>query len=113
VETLIAGVASARLLLILTYRPEYAHHWGSKSYYTQLHLDVLSWEVAGALRLRELEELGGEPLREEGVTTVSGWVTHRLGGFPAQTGGLLGGCIGAGHAWIPFLIGASERGPIE
>ena len=45
-ETLIAGVASARLLLILTYRPEYAHHWGSKSYYTQLHLDVLSWEVA-------------------------------------------------------------------
>ena len=24
----------------------------------------------------------GESLREEGVTTVSGWVTHRLGGFP-------------------------------
>jgi len=29
-----------------------------------------------------LEELVGEPLREEGVTTVSGWVTRRLGGFP-------------------------------
>jgi CBS domain containing-hemolysin-like protein len=24
----------------------------------------------------------GEPLEEEGVTTVSGWVTHKLGGFP-------------------------------
>ena len=24
----------------------------------------------------------GEPIAEEGVTTVSGWVTHRLGGFP-------------------------------
>ncbi len=40
------------------------------------------WELAGALPLHELEELVGESLREEGVTTVSGWVTHRLGGFP-------------------------------
>jgi CBS domain containing-hemolysin-like protein len=32
--------------------------------------------------LHELEEIVGEPLREEGVTTVSGWVTQRLGGFP-------------------------------
>jgi CBS domain containing-hemolysin-like protein len=44
--------------------------------------DRNSWEVAGALPLHELEELVGEPLREEGVTTVSGWVTRRLGGFP-------------------------------
>jgi len=40
------------------------------------------WEADGSLPLRELEELTGEPVREEGVTTVSGWVTHRLGGFP-------------------------------
>jgi CBS domain containing-hemolysin-like protein len=46
------------------------------------------WEVAGALPLHELEELVGEPLREEGITTVSGWVTHRLGGFP-KTGDVL------------------------
>ena len=44
--------------------------------------DKHSWDVAGALPLHELEELVGEPLREEGVTTVSGWVTRRLGGFP-------------------------------
>ena len=24
----------------------------------------------------------GEPLQEEGITTASGWVTQRLGGFP-------------------------------
>ena len=30
----------------------------------------------------ELAEVVGEPLAEEGVTTTSGWVTHRLGGFP-------------------------------
>jgi CBS domain containing-hemolysin-like protein len=40
------------------------------------------WEVFGTLPLHELAELVGEPLQEEGVTTVSGWVTQRLGGFP-------------------------------
>jgi class 3 adenylate cyclase len=44
-ETLIDGLVSAPLLLILTYRPEYEHHWGGKSYYTQLRLDALSPEV--------------------------------------------------------------------
>jgi CBS domain containing-hemolysin-like protein len=40
------------------------------------------WEVAGTLPLHELEELVGQPLQEEGITTASGLVTHRLGGFP-------------------------------
>jgi magnesium and cobalt exporter, CNNM family len=40
------------------------------------------WEVLGALPLHELEELVGESLQEEGLTTTSGWVTHRLGVFP-------------------------------
>jgi CBS domain containing-hemolysin-like protein len=41
-----------------------------------------TWEAAGTLPLHELEEIVGEPLQEEGITTVSGWVTQRLGGFP-------------------------------
>src|SRR6185436_7831849 len=41
-----------------------------------------SWEADGALPLHQLEELVGESLQEEGVTTASGWITHRLGGFP-------------------------------
>jgi CBS domain containing-hemolysin-like protein len=40
------------------------------------------WDAAGTLPLHELEELTGEALREEGITTASGWVTQRLGGFP-------------------------------
>jgi CBS domain containing-hemolysin-like protein len=40
------------------------------------------WEASGTLPLHELAELVGEPLQEEGITTVSGWVTRRLGGFP-------------------------------
>jgi CBS domain containing-hemolysin-like protein len=42
-----------------------------------------SWEVAGTLPLHELQEIvGGQLQEEEGVTTASGWVTQRLGGFP-------------------------------
>ena len=40
------------------------------------------WDVDGALPLHELEELVGEHLAQEGVTTASGWMTQRLGGFP-------------------------------
>lgn len=43
-----------------------------------------TWEAAGALPLHELEEIVGEALQEEGITTASGWVTHRLGGFPKE-----------------------------
>lgn len=41
-----------------------------------------TWEISGALPLHELSELVGESLQESGITTTSGWVTHRLGGFP-------------------------------
>src|SRR5688572_63898 len=47
-----------------------------------IRLDENTWELSGALPLHELEELVGVPLREEGITTTSGWVTHRLSGFP-------------------------------
>ena len=40
------------------------------------------WEVDGALPLHELEQLVGEELAGEEVTTTSGFVTQRLGGFP-------------------------------
>jgi CBS domain containing-hemolysin-like protein len=47
-----------------------------------VRIGVQTWELDGALPLHELSELVQEPLQEEGITTVSGWVTHRLGGFP-------------------------------
>jgi len=47
-----------------------------------------TWDVSGALPLHELGELIGEPLRTEGVTSTSGWMTQRLGGFP-KTGDAL------------------------
>ena len=47
-----------------------------------VRLSENEWEIAGTLPLHELEEIVGESLQEEGVTTASGWVTQRLGGFP-------------------------------
>lgn len=41
-----------------------------------------AWELDGALPLHELCDLVGQPVHEEGVTTTSGLVTQRLGGFP-------------------------------
>ena len=37
-DTLSEGIASAKILLLVNYRPEYRHEWGSKTYYTQLRL---------------------------------------------------------------------------
>ena len=41
-----------------------------------------SWTLEGTLPLYELENLIHERFETEEVTTVSGWVTRRLGGFP-------------------------------
>jgi class 3 adenylate cyclase/tetratricopeptide (TPR) repeat protein len=47
--TLSESVASAPLLLLVNYRPEYRHEWGSKTYYTQLRLAPLGPEEAEEL----------------------------------------------------------------
>ena len=41
-----------------------------------------TWQLLGKLPVHEMESLVGESLAAEGITTVSGWVTQRLGGFP-------------------------------
>ncbi|MGH8071248.1 MAG: ATP-binding protein, partial [Candidatus Entotheonellia bacterium] len=40
-DSLVESLPTARLLLVVNYRPEYRHGWGSKTYYTQLRLDPL------------------------------------------------------------------------
>jgi class 3 adenylate cyclase len=40
------SIATARILLLVNYRPEYSHQWNSKTYYTQLRLDPLGKESA-------------------------------------------------------------------
>jgi class 3 adenylate cyclase/tetratricopeptide (TPR) repeat protein len=40
------SIGTAKILLLVNYRPEYTHQWGSKTYYTQLRLDPLGKEPA-------------------------------------------------------------------
>ncbi len=40
------AIGTAKILLLVNYRPEYSHQWGSKTYYTQLRLDPLGKESA-------------------------------------------------------------------
>jgi predicted ATPase len=40
------SIGISRVLLLVNYRPEYSHSWGSKTYYTQVRLDPLRKESA-------------------------------------------------------------------
>ncbi|HXJ77208.1 MAG TPA: AAA family ATPase [Candidatus Methylomirabilis sp.] len=48
-DALVESLPTARLLLLVNYRPEYQHGWVSKTYYSQLRLDALPPESAGQL----------------------------------------------------------------
>jgi class 3 adenylate cyclase len=47
-DSLIERLPTVRLLLLVNYRPEYQHGWGSKTSYIQLRLDPLPVETAEA-----------------------------------------------------------------
>jgi predicted ATPase len=55
-DSLVESLPTARILLLVNYRPEYQHSWGSKTYYSQLRIDPLPPESAGEL----LQALLGE-----------------------------------------------------
>jgi tetratricopeptide (TPR) repeat protein len=48
-DNLVESLGSARLLLLVNYRPEYEHRWGSKTAYSQLRLDSLPAASAAEL----------------------------------------------------------------
>jgi predicted ATPase/class 3 adenylate cyclase len=48
-DRLVESLPTARVLLLVNYRPEYQHGWGSKTYYTQVRLDPLPPASAGAV----------------------------------------------------------------
>jgi class 3 adenylate cyclase/tetratricopeptide (TPR) repeat protein len=57
-DMLVESLPTTRVLLLVNYRPEYQHSWGSKTYYTQLRLDPLPEASADTL-LQAL--LGNDP----------------------------------------------------
>ena len=57
-DSLVESLPTARLLLLVNYRPDYQHGWGRKTYYLQLRLDPLPLASADEL-LQAL--LGDDP----------------------------------------------------
>jgi class 3 adenylate cyclase len=72
---LIDWLASTHIVLILLYRPEYSHQWGSKSYYSKIGVDQLS-EGSSAKLVQAILE-GGEVVPEIGELILG-----RAGGNP-------------------------------
>src|SRR5881409_1522558 len=92
-NNLIESLPTARLLLLVNYRPEYQHGWGNKTYYTQLRLDPLPPASAEEL-LQAL--LGDDP----SLVPLKRLLIERTEGNPffleesvralVETGGLVG-----------------------
>ncbi len=63
-DTLFESLPTARILVLVNYRPEYQHAWGGKTYYTQLRIDPLPAESAGEFLHALLgPDAGLDPLR--------------------------------------------------
>jgi tetratricopeptide (TPR) repeat protein len=78
------SIGTAKILLLVNYRPEYSHQWNSKTYYTQLRLDPLGRESAeemltallgdavelGPLKRLIIEKTEGNPFYMEEMVQV-------------------------------------------
>jgi len=78
------SIGTARILLLVNYRPEYSHSWSNKTYYTQLRLDPLGKQSAdemltallgdgvelGALKRLIIERTEGNPFFMEETVQV-------------------------------------------
>jgi class 3 adenylate cyclase/tetratricopeptide (TPR) repeat protein len=69
-DSLVESLGSARLLLLVNYRPEYQHTWSSKTYYSQMRLDPLPAKSAGEL----LDALLGD---DPGLTSLKQLLVRR------------------------------------
>jgi class 3 adenylate cyclase/tetratricopeptide (TPR) repeat protein len=103
-DTLVDSLPTAHMLLLVNYRPEYQHGWGSKTYYTQLRLDPLPPASADEL-LQAL--LGDDP----SLTPLTPLLIARTEGNPffleesvrtLVENGVLIGAPGAYHLGTPL-----------
>jgi tetratricopeptide (TPR) repeat protein len=92
-DGLVESLPAARLLLLVNYRPEYQHSWGSRTYYTQLRLDPLPPESAEELLGALLgPDAGLDPLKRVLIARTEGnpFFLEESVRALAETGSLLG-----------------------
>lgn len=72
-DSLVASLPTARILLLVNYRPEYRHSWSGKTYYRQLSIDSLPAENAADLLEAELgDDVGLQPIKQLLVERTEG-----------------------------------------
>jgi predicted ATPase len=74
------SIGTAKLLLLVNYRPDYSHEWNSKTYYTQLRLDPLSNESANRM-FDALLGLGA-PATDNALAAFKRLITEKSEGNP-------------------------------
>ena len=93
------SIGTAKILLLVNYRPEYSHQWNSKTYYTQLRLDPLGTESAEEMLSallgdgRNLAAQAADHREDRGQP-----VLHGRDGAGAVRGGCAGARRGGGEA---------------
>ena len=103
-DSLVESLPTARLLLLVNYRPEYQHGWGAKTYYTQVRLDPLP--VASAEELLQVL-LGNDP----GLVPLK-QLLDRAHGESVLSGGERADARGNGSArWRTGRLSARCRSP--
>jgi class 3 adenylate cyclase/predicted ATPase len=119
-DTLSESIASAKILLLVNYRPEYRHEWGQKTYYTQLRLapfgqaeaeeflDVLLGATVGAQHAAPLQQLKHLILdKSEGTPFFMEEIVQEL----VEQGVLVRDGVGAGL--VPAQTGRPQGSPLQ
>jgi class 3 adenylate cyclase/tetratricopeptide (TPR) repeat protein len=89
-DSLVESVPTARVVLLINYRPEYEHRWSNKTYYTQLRLDPLPPESADDF----LEALLGN---DASLRPVKALLIERTEGNPFYLEESVGTLVETGH----------------
>src|SRR5437867_4013110 len=90
-DSLVESLGSTRLLLLVNYRPEYEHRWGSKTAYSQMRLDSLPAESAAELLAALLgPDLGLAPLTQMLVKRGNPFFLEETVRTLVETGALAG-----------------------
>lgn len=102
IDGIVDGLPGARIMLLVSYRPEYRHGWGAKSYFAQVRIDPLEPGAAnelldallgldeefGNLKQILIEKTSGTPLfLEESVRSLveTGVLSGKPAGYHSAT----------------------------
>src|SRR5262245_5386506 len=113
-NSLVESLPTTRILLLVNYRPEYQHTWGSKTYYTQLRLDPLP-PVSAEEFLQALlgDDPSLEPLKQLLIARTEGnpFFLEESVRTLAETGGLVGtrGAYRLGQALSSIQVPAAVQ----